>query len=72
MGKALIYLARCSRLGNPHVEGKISLLPCVVPTSEDVHTSCDQKEWDVLEKKIHFTYSRNKMTSTTSKKYRFK
>lgn len=53
MGKALLYLAHCSQLGNPHVEGKISLPPCVAPTSEDVHTSCGQRVWDALEKKTH-------------------
>lgn len=72
MGKALLYLVQCSRWGNPRVEGKTSLLPCAAPTSEDVHTSCDQRVWDALEKKTRFTYSRNKMSPTTSKKYRFK
>lgn len=49
--KALSYLVHCSQWGNPHVEGKISLLPFVAPTSEDVHTSYDQRVWDALENK---------------------
>lgn len=49
--KALIYLVHCSRLGNLHVEEKISLLPFAAPTSEDVHTSYNQRVWDALGKK---------------------
>lgn len=64
--KALIYLVHCSQLGNPHVEGKISLLPFVAPTSEDVHTSYDQRVWDALEKNT-FISETNKIIPTKSK-----
>lgn len=49
--KALIHHVHCSQLGNPHVEGKISLLPSLAPTSEDVRTSYDQRVWGALGKK---------------------
>ena len=71
--KALIYLVHCSRLGNLHVEERISLLPFVAPTSEDVHTSYNQRVWDALgkkqtNKKILLFPETNKMTPTKSKK----
>lgn len=72
MGKALLYLAQCSRWGNPRAEGRTSLLPCAAPISEDVHTSCDQRVWDALEKKHVLLIPETKCLQPQVKKYRFK
>lgn len=55
MKKTFIYLVHCSQLESPHVEEKISLLPCEVPTSAGARTSYGHRGWGVLGERLQFT-----------------